>query len=77
MAVDVERVPPRRTVPTGDRGAIGPFLIGTAVGGVAGAVAGTLLSTRTRRLLIGLIHLVDRRLSRAERDSLRFELLLQ
>lgn len=59
------------------RGAVGPFLVGTAVGGLAGAVAGTLLSTRTRRLLIGLIHLVDRRLTRSERESLRFELMLQ
>ncbi len=56
---------------------IRPFLMGTAVGGIAGAVAGTLLSQQTRRLLIGLIHLVGRRLSDAERDQLRFELLLQ
>jgi hypothetical protein len=59
------------------RGAVTPFLVGTAVGGVAGAVAGTLLSFQTRRLLIGLIHLVGRRLTRSERESLRFELLLQ
>ena len=57
--------------------AMRPFLVGTAVGGVAGAVAGTLLSHQTRRLLLGLIHLVTRRLSDAERDELRFELLLQ
>lgn len=57
--------------------AIRPFLIGTAVGGVAGAVAGTLLSQQTRRLLLGVIHLVDRRLTDAEREELRFELLLQ
>lgn len=63
--------------PTTARAAVAPFLVGTAVGGVAGAVAGTLLSARTRRLLIGMIQLVDRRLSRSERDSLRFELLLQ
>ncbi len=56
---------------------VGPFLIGTAIGGVAGAVAGTLLSDRTRRLLVGLIRLAGRRLSDAERDELRFELLLQ
>ncbi len=59
------------------RDAVRPFLVGTAVGGVAGAVAGTLLSHQTRRLLLGLIHLVTRRLSDAERDELRFELLLQ
>lgn len=57
--------------------AVRPFLIGTAVGGVTGAVAGTLLSQATRRLLVGLIHLVTRRLTDDERDELRFELLLQ
>jgi hypothetical protein len=40
-------------------------------------VAGTLLSYQTRRLLAGLIHLVGRRMTDAERDELRFELLLQ
>ena len=54
-----------------------PFLIGTAFGGLAGAVAGTMLSQRTRRLLVGLIQLVGRRMSDAEREELRFELLLQ
>ena len=59
------------------RDVVRPFLLGTAVGGVAGAVAGTLLSHQTRRLLVGLIHVVSRRLSDAEREELRFELLLQ
>lgn len=54
-----------------------PFLIGTAVGGVAGAVAGTFLSQPTRRLLVGLIRVASRRLTDAEREELRFELLLQ
>jgi hypothetical protein len=62
---------------TGAITAVRPFLVGTAVGGLAGAVAGTLLSQQTRRLLIGLIHLAGRRLSDDERDELRFELLLQ
>jgi hypothetical protein len=56
---------------------IAPFLIGTAVGGLLGAVAGTLLSNATRRLLLWIIHLADRRLSDEDRDRLRFELLLQ
>lgn len=56
---------------------IAPFLIGTAVGGLLGAVAGTLLSNATRRLLLWLIHLAGRRLSDEDRDRLRFELLLQ
>ena len=56
---------------------IAPFLIGTAVGGLLGAVAGTLLSNATRRLLLWIIQLAGRRLSDADRDRLRFELLLQ
>ncbi|MDP9363885.1 MAG: hypothetical protein M3Q10_06615 [Chloroflexota bacterium] len=63
--------------PAAGGGPVRPFLIGTAVGGVAGAVAGALLSQRTRRLLRGLIHLAGRPLSDAEREKLRFELLLQ
>lgn len=54
-----------------------PFLIGTLVGGIAGAVLGTLLSPHTRGFLVGLYHLVNRRLSSSDRDQLRFELLLQ
>ncbi len=59
------------------RDTLRPFLLGTAIGGVAGAVAGTLLSQQTRRLLVGLVHLAGRPLTDAERDELRFELLLQ
>ena len=56
---------------------LGAFLAGTFVGGLAGAILGTALSPHTRGYLIGLYHLVNRRLSSAERDQLRFELLLQ
>jgi hypothetical protein len=56
---------------------VGPFLLGTVVGGVAGAVVGTALSSHTRGFVIGLYHLVNRRLASSERDQLRFELLLQ
>jgi hypothetical protein len=56
---------------------LAPFLIGTAVGGLVGAVAGTLLSNVTRRLLFWLVQLAGRRLSDEDRDRLRFELLLQ
>lgn len=71
-------VPTGAAVPAESAGSsVRPFLIGTAVGGVTGAVAGTLLSQATRRLLVGLIHLVSRRLTDDERDELRFELLLQ
>lgn len=54
-----------------------PFLLGTVVGGVAGAVAGTLLSEHTAHLAASVLDLIDRRLSDAERERLRFELLLQ
>lgn len=54
-----------------------PFLLGTAVGGVAGGLAGTLLSKHTIHLVAVIIGAVDRRLSAAERDELRFELMLQ
>ncbi len=54
-----------------------PFLVGTAVGGVAGAVAGTLLSAQTGHLVAALIEAVGRRGVTGERDEPRFELLLQ
>ena len=56
---------------------LGPFLLGTMIGGIAGAIVGTALSPHTRGFLVGLYHLLNRRLSSAERDQLRFELLLQ
>jgi hypothetical protein len=54
-----------------------PFLVGTLVGGLAGAALGTLLSPHTRGFFVGLYHLLNRRISSSERDQLRFELLLQ
>ena len=61
--------------PVGSR--VGPFILGTVVGGLAGAVVGTALSPHTRGFLVGLYHLVNRRLASSEHDQLRFELLLQ
>ena len=61
--------------PTGSR--VGPFILGTLVGGLAGAVVATALSPHTRGYLVGLYHLVNRRLASSEHDQLRFELLLQ
>jgi hypothetical protein len=61
--------------PAGSR--VGPFILGTVVGGLAGAVVGTALSPHTRGYLVGLYHLVNRRLASSEHDQLRFELLLQ
>lgn len=54
-----------------------PFLLGAAVGGIAGAVVGTLLSQHTMHLVASVITMVDRRLRESERERLRFELLLQ
>ena len=56
---------------------VGPFVLGTFVGAIAGAVLGTALSPHTRGFVVGLYHLISRRLSSSERDQLRFELLLQ
>jgi hypothetical protein len=53
------------------------FMLGTVVGALAGTLVGTLVSPHTRAYLVGLYQLVSRRLSSAERDKLRFELLLQ
>ena len=84
-----ERVPRHVQNPTDDRvpelteaslaqgSPVGPFLLGTVVGGVAGAVVGTALSPHTRGFFVGLYHLLNRRLASSERDQLRFELLLQ
>ncbi len=54
-----------------------PFLIGAAVGGLAGAIVGTLLSDHMSHAVAALIGLLDRRLSSTDRDELRFDLLLQ
>ena len=69
--------PDRTSVQTPSASRIGPFILGTVVGGLAGAVLGTALSPHTRGFLVGLYHLVNRRLASSEHDQLRFELLLQ
>jgi hypothetical protein len=56
---------------------VAPFILGTVVGGLAGAALGTALSPHTRGFVVGLYQLVSRRMSSSERDQLRFELLLQ
>ncbi len=61
----------------GPRPGMRSFLLGTAVGGIAGAIAGALLSSATRSLVLGLLQVFGRRLTDAEREELRFELLLQ
>ena len=59
------------------RSPVAPFVLGTVVGTIAGTIVGTALSPYTRGLILGLYHLINRRLSSSERDQLRFELLLQ
>lgn len=67
----------------GARGGVGvgrspvvPFLLGTAVGGLAGAVIGTLLSGQAIHLFTTLIDVVDRR-DGDDKGHPKFELLLQ
>ncbi len=67
----------RRQAEDDGRSIVVPFLLGTAVGGVAGAVAGTLLSDQATHLVAALIGHVGRRLADGEREEPRFELLLQ
>ena len=59
------------------RSSVAQFMLGAAVGGIAGTIVGTALSPYTRGMIVGLYHLINRRLSSSERDQLRFELLLQ
>jgi hypothetical protein len=59
------------------RSPLAPFIVGTIVGGLAGTILGTALSPHTRGFVVGIYHLLSRRISAAERDQLRFELLLQ
>jgi hypothetical protein len=54
-----------------------PFLLGTVVGGVAGAVAGTLLCHRSTGLAAAVLDIIDRRLNDDDQERLRFDLLLQ
>jgi hypothetical protein len=54
-----------------------PFILGAAVGGIAGAVVGTLLSQHTTHLIAALAATIDRRLHDSERERLRLELMLQ
>lgn len=58
----------------GGRGTVIPFLLGTAVGGVAGAVVGSLLGDHVVHLVSGMVGVVDRR---SGDEEPRFDLLLQ
>jgi hypothetical protein len=60
-----------------DSHSLAPFLIGTAVGGLAGAVVGTLLSAYTAQAVAALIHVAGRRSVERDRERLKFELMLQ
>ena len=60
-----------------DNHSLVPFLVGTAVGGVAGALVGTLLSAYTAQAVAALVHVAGRRSVERDRERLRFELMLQ
>lgn len=53
-----------------------PFLIGTAVGGLAGAVVGTLLSGQAAHLITLVLDIVERR-DAANRNRPKFEYMVQ
>jgi branched-subunit amino acid ABC-type transport system permease component len=53
-----------------------PFLLGTAVGGLAGAVVGTLLSGHATHLVATILEIVDRRDDQNKRRP-KFEFMLQ
>jgi hypothetical protein len=69
--------PPLTINATGQPSHLPAFMLGTVIGALAGALLGALVSPHTRAYLVGLYQLASRRLSSAERDKLRFELLLQ
>jgi hypothetical protein len=56
--------------------AVVPFLLGTAVGGLAGAVVGTLLSGHATHLVATILDIVDRRDDQNKRRP-KFEFMLQ
>jgi hypothetical protein len=70
-------LPTEATETQGEKSQIPAFMLGTVIGALAGTLVGTLISPHTRAYLVGLYQLVSRRISSAERDKLRFELLLQ
>ena len=77
MASDAKENQQVRDAEAAPRSPVRPFVLGTFIGAIAGAILGTALSPHTRGFLVGLYHLLNRRLSTSERDQLRFELLLQ
>ncbi len=68
---------PSEVIAPGQPSHLPAFMLGTVIGALAGALLGALISPHTRAYLVGLYQLASRRLSSAERDKLRFELLLQ
>lgn len=60
----------------GGNRSLAPFLLGTAIGGFAGALLGTLLSAYTAQAVAALIHFTGRRSVERDRERLN-ELMLQ
>jgi len=57
--------------------AVMPFLVGVATGGVAGAIVGTLVGEEVVQVFSSATGKIERKLTKSERNELRFELLLQ
>ncbi len=57
--------------------ALGPFVVGTLVGGAAGLTLGAILSGHLAHAIAALVHAADRRGIERDRERLRFDLLLQ
>jgi hypothetical protein len=67
----------RRLTTNGRHGSpVIPFLLGTAVGGLAGAIAGTLLSGQAAHLVTLVLDVVDRR-DGQDRGRPNFEWMVQ
>ena len=77
VAAAMERDQPRLGLSSGDRRAMVPFLVGTAVGGLTGVVVGALLGEQVAHLVAGMVGIVDRRGSSGKDGKPRFDLLLQ
>lgn len=55
----------------------GTFVAGATIGGAVGAAAGVIFGQHASNLLGSFVGVVDRKLSEAERDRIRFDLLQQ
>ena len=57
--------------------AVGPFIVGTLLGGAAGLTLGAMLSGHLAHAIAAVVHAADRRGIERDRERFRFDLLLQ